>query len=423
MPRMSRWFTTIRLIALSIVATAAIATSIPARAADPIRIGFSMSLTGAQAPLGKVALFTMKLWEEDINAKGGLLGRPVQLVHYDDQSTGANVPGIYSKLLEVDKVDLVIGPFATNMTAPAMPVVIAKNKVLISIFCTAVNTHFNYDKYFSMIPLGPNTKAAFTEGFFEVAMQQNPKPQTVAIVSGDGEATHFIAEGARENAKKAGLRIVYDRPYPLSTTDLTPVVRAVQATNPDAVLIASYPLDSVGMVRAFNEVGFRPKIIGGGMNGLPAPVLKAQLGPLLNGFVNYEFWAPIPGLDSPAAQNLVKRYRERAVGQGVEPIGLYLPPWAYSYIQILGEAIAATKSLDDAKIADYIRKTTFKTIVGDVKFGPGGEWAQSRMLTVQHHGIKSNDINQFKDLSTLTIVWPAKHANGKLIYPYEKAKQ
>lgn len=417
-PAVLRLFSTI-LFATSIAVVAAMA---PARAADPIRIGFSMSLTGGLAPLGKVALITMKLWEEDINAKGGLLGRPVQLVHYDDQTSASNVPGIYSKLLDVDKVDLVIGPFATNMTAPAMPVVMQKKKVLISIYSTAVNTEFNYDRYFSMIPLGPRPKTAFTEAFFEVAAKQDPKPRTIAIVAGDGEATHFIAEGARENAKKFGLEIVYDQTYPLSTADLTPLARSLKAKNPDLVLISSYPIDSVAMVRAINEIGFTPKLVGGAMNGIPSPGLKAQLGPLLNGFVNYEFWLPVGDLDTPEAKDLVKRYRERAVGQGVDPVGLYLPPWAYSYIQILGEAIKATNSLDDGKIADHIRKTTFSTLVGKVKFGPGGEWDQSRMLLVQYRGVKGNDIDQFKDLSTFEILWPEKYATGKAIYPYEKAK-
>src|SRR5262249_46902760 len=197
---------------------------------------------------GKQALLGAKIWEEETNKKGGLLGRPVKIIYYDDQSNPSTVPGIYTKLLDVDKVDLVAGPYATAMIAPAMPVVMQKGKVFIGLFGLAVNTEFDYPKYFAMIPTGPDTKAAFTLGFFETAAAQQPKPQTVAIVAADQEFSRNAADGARENAKKFGFKVVYDRTYPPSTTDFSPIVRAIQAANPDILEINSYPLDSVGMV-------------------------------------------------------------------------------------------------------------------------------------------------------------------------------
>ena len=142
-----------------------------------------------------------------------------------------------------------VGPYATNMIAPAMPVVMQKGKVFVAVFGLAVNSEFNYPKYFAMIPTGQNTKPSFTEGFFDVAAKQDPRPTTVAIVAADAEFARNACEGARENAKKNGFNIVYDRTYPPSTTDFTPIVRAIQATNPDVVNICSYPPDSVGMVR------------------------------------------------------------------------------------------------------------------------------------------------------------------------------
>src|SRR5215813_4949627 len=225
---------------ISLLAGAAVTLFLmPARAqaqsGEPIKIGFSMSLTGPLAPNGKQALLGMKIWEEEVNAKGGLLGRPVKLVYYDDQSQSAPVPGIYTKLMEVDKVDLVIGPYATVPSAAAMPVVIQKGKVFIILFGLAVNTEFNYPKFFAMIPSGPDTKPAFTEGFFETAAAQNPKPQTVALIAADQEFSRNACDGARDNAKKHGLRIVYDKTYPPPTADFTPVVRAIQASNADVV--------------------------------------------------------------------------------------------------------------------------------------------------------------------------------------------
>src|SRR2546421_2445502 len=219
-----------------------------AQSGEPIKIGYGISQTGGLAPNGKSALLAQKIWEEDINANGGLLGRPVRLIHYDDQTNPATVPGIYTKLLDVDKVDLIIGAYGTNMLAPAMPVAMQRKKILIGLFGNAVNSAFNYPNYFSMIPTGPDPKPSFTKGFFDVAVRQNPKPQTVAIVAADAEFGIQAAEGARENAKAAGLTIVYDRRYPSATTDLAPVVRAIAETNPDLVIVCSYPPDSVGIV-------------------------------------------------------------------------------------------------------------------------------------------------------------------------------
>jgi len=394
----------------------------PAKAQEPIRIGFGMSLTGPLSANGKSALLAMKIWEEDINAKGGLLGRPVKLVYYDDQSNPSTVPGIYTKILDIDQVDLIVGGYATNMLAPAMPIAMRKKKVLIGILGVAVNSEFKYSGYFAMIPSGPDPKPAFTKGFIELAMAQNPKPQTIALVGADMEFSQNTLEGARQTAKAAGLKIVYDKTYPPANTEFVSIVRAIQATNPDLVVIGSYPLDSVGMVRAVNEVGFKPKMIGGAMVGLQATVFKTQLGPLLNGWVNYDFWLPLKTMEFPGVMEFIKKYQVRAPGEGVDPLGFYIAPWGYGYLQVLGQAIEATKSLDDAKLIDYMHKATFKTILGDVKFGANGEWAQSRVLQVQFQNIKGNDIGQFRDVSAQAIVAPEKYkSGGKFIYPYSDA--
>ena len=275
---------------IACVAAAALAVvammAMPAGAQDkkPIRIGFGMAETGPLGPNGKSAMLAMDIWVEEINAKGGLLGRPVELVHYDDQTNPSTVPGIYAKLLDVDKVDLIVGGYGTNMLAPAMPIVMQRKKLFLGLYGLGVNTDFKYDRYFAMIPSGPEPKTSFTKGFFDTAMVQNPKPKTVAIVAADAEFSKNASDGARENAKKAGLNIVYDKSYPPSTTDFSPIVRAIQATNPDLVVICSYRLDSVGMVLAVNEAGFKPKMIGGAMVGLQSTVFKTKLGPALNGF-------------------------------------------------------------------------------------------------------------------------------------------
>jgi branched-chain amino acid transport system substrate-binding protein len=414
-----------KLIASAALAAATVATlagGASAQSGEPIKIGFSMAMTGGLAPNGKSSLLAQRIWEEDVNAKGGLMGRPVKLIYYDDQSNPATVPGIYTKLLDVDKVDLVVGPYATAQIAPAMPIVIQRNKVFIGLLGLAVNSEFKYPNYFAMIPSGPDAKVAFTKGFFDAAMEQNPKPQTVAIIAADQEFSRNASDGARESAQNLKLKIVYDKSYPPTTNDFAPIVRAIQAANPDILVICSYPPDSVGMVRAINEIGYKPKMVGGAMVGLQATAFKTQLGPALNGFVNYDFWLPVAKMEFPGVAELIKKYQARAQAEGVDALGYYMAPWGYAQLQVLGEAIAATKSLDDKKIADYVRATTFKTVLGDVKFGSDGEWAQSRVLQIQFHGIKGNDVEQFRTMGTQTLLTPAEYNSGKLIYPFEKAR-
>jgi branched-chain amino acid transport system substrate-binding protein len=392
-----------------------------AKADEPIKIGLGMALTGPLAANGKMSLVAMQIWENDINAKGGLLGRPVKLVYYDDQSSPAQVPSIYAKLLDIDKVDLIVSGYASTQIAAAMPVAIQRKKLFISLFGTGINETFNYPKYFSMIPNGPTPKPAFTRGFFKVAEVQTPRPQTIALAYADAEFGQNACEGARENAKTSGFKVVYDRSYPPTTTDFNPIVRAIQAANPDLLVICSYPLDTVGMVRAMKEVDFRPKMWGGAMVGLQATVFKQQLGPLLNGVVNYDTWLPVKSMEFPGAMELLKKYQERAKAAGTDPLGYYMPVWAYAYLQVLGDAITASKSLNDDVLADYIRKTRFATVVGDVKFGKQGEWEEERTLAAQFQNITSNSIDDFRELKTEVIIYPPKYKSGELIYPYEKA--
>jgi len=417
----STWFTRRSVQRLAFAAALIMTAATPAIAADPIKIGLGMALTGPLAANGKMSLLAMQIWEDDINAKGGLLGRPVKLIYYDDQSNPSQVPAIYSKLLDVDKVDLIVSGYASTQIAAAMPVAMQRKKLFVSLFGTGINVNFKYPKYFSMIPNGPTPKPAFTRGFFKVAEVQKPKPETIALAYADAEFGQNACEGARENAKASGFKIVYDKSYPPATVDFSPIVRAIQAVNPDLFVVCSYPLDTVGMVKAVHEVGFKPKMWGGAMVGLQATAFKTQLGPLLNGIVNFETWLPVKSMEFPGAMELLKKYQDRAPAAGTDPLGYYMPVWAYADLQVLGDAIAATQNLNDDVLADYIRKTTFKTVVGDVSFGPLGEWAEERTLAAQFQNIKGNGVDQFRDPSTETIVYPPQFKSGEVIYPYANA--
>ena len=406
------------------VAGAAASFAGPAGAqGKPFTIGFSMNLTGPLAPNGKAALLAMQIWEEDINAKGGLLGRPVKLIYYDDQSNPSTVPGLYTKLLDVDKVDIIASSYATNMIAPAMPIVMQHDRTFFALLGLAVNSEFNYKRYFSMTPTGgPRPKESFAEGFFEVAVAQNPKPQTVAICGADAEFPRNAMDGARSVMKRLGLKVVYDKTYPPTTSDYTPIVRAIAATNPDIFLACSYPADSVGIIRASHEIGFKPKVYGGGMVGLQATAIKTQLGPLLNGIVVYDFWLPWAGFASDEGRAFVKKYQTKSAAAGVDLLGYYLPPFAYARLQVIEQAVKATGGTNDEKLAEYTRKNTFKTVVGDIAFNDQGEWATAQVMAVQFQGVSGNGVEQFTDPKTEVILWPTKYKTGNIIYPYAPTK-
>jgi branched-chain amino acid transport system substrate-binding protein len=407
--------------AVAIAALASGSDSVRAQDDEPIKIGFSMALTGGLAGAGKPALIAMEIWRDDVNAQGGLLGRPVEFVYYDDQTQPANVPKIYTKLLNVDNVDLVVSGYGTNLTAPAMPIIMREGMVFMSLFALAANEQFNYDRYFQIMPAGPEPKEDWSRPFIKLAVDNGL--QTIALVGADAEFSQNALEGARTNAEEAGLEIVYDESYPPNTADFTPIIRAIQATNPDVVFVASYPPDSAGLVRAATELGLQTKLFGGGMVGLQYASLLTSLGPMLNGIVNYDFWVPEPTLDFPGIQEFLTKYEERAAGQGVDPLGHYLPPWAYAYMQVLGDAVEAVGSLDQEAIADYIRDNTFETVVGPVKFGPNGEWAESRVLMVQLQNIGDGELEQFREPGKRVVILPEEWASGELKFPYTEAKK
>jgi branched-chain amino acid transport system substrate-binding protein len=382
-----------------------------------------MALTGAVAQNGKQLIIALELWRDDVNAHGGLLGRPVELVYYDDQSNPANVPGIYTKLITVDKVDLLLGPYATNMAAPAMPVIMEHNMMTISILAIGVNRHFNYSRYFDMVPVGPEGVKAFSRGFFELAAAQKPKPQTVAIVAADAEFSKTSADGAKENAAANGFKIVYDASYPPSTTDYAPVMRAVEAAQPDVVFVAAYPPDTVGIVRAAHEVGLSPKMLGGTMIGLLITPIKMQLGPLLNGIVIMESFVPAPTFNFPGVADVLTRYQDKAAGEKIDPFGYAFVPFGYAAGQVLAQAVEGTNSLDHAKLADYLHSHTVHTVVGDIQYDAAGEWTKQRNVFTQFQNVAPNDLQQFRTGKVQPILWPPEYKTGNIVYPYAEARR
>jgi branched-chain amino acid transport system substrate-binding protein len=345
------------------------------------------------------------------------------MICIDDETNPKLVPDIYKRLLDDEKVDLVIGGYGDNSVSPAMPLIVGRNRYLVALMALAVNASFGYSNYFVMIPTGPNPSEALTEGFFALAAKQSPQPESMAILAADAPFSKSPVQGAKAHADKHGFKVVSDVRYPLSATDLAPFISSLKQINPDILFLCSYLNDSAGLLRALNEVGLEPKIVGGAMIGPQNGSIKAQLGPLLNGLVNYEYWLPVPKMMYPGVAEMMAEYQSLAPNAGADPLGYYVAPQAYAQMQIVEQAIAGTGSLDDSRLAQFTRDSLFKTVVGDVRFGKGGGWSEARVLEVQYQNIKGADLSDFKNASTQAVVWPSSLASGALIYPYAKAKR
>jgi len=401
------------------VALGALALSFAAFAQQPVKVGMSMPQTGALGAAGKAALVALRMWVDDVNAKGGLLGRKVEFIVYDDQTNPALTPSIYTKLLDVDKVDLLIAPYGTVPTAPIMPLVKQRNLLLMGNFSFQVNHTVKHDMWFNNTPW--NTASSWFEGYFQAGKKVGAK--TIAFLAADQEFAQNLANGAKELAKKGGLKTVYEQNYPPSTVDFSTMIRAIRSVKPDLVFVASYPPDSVAIVKAVNEIGVGDsvKIFGGGMVGLQFTPNMVSLGPLLNGIVNYNSY--VPGMKFAGIEEFLKRYAAKAAEAKVDPLGFYLPPFNYAIGQMLEQAVTATKSLDHKKLADYLRKNEMKTIVGPIRYGPDGEWANARVVQAQFRGVAANDMEQFRKPGKQVVLYPEAYKTGDLVAPFEKARK
>lgn len=396
-----------------------LALSGAALAQQPIKVGIGIAQTGTLGGGGKAALLALEMWVEDVNGGGGLLGRKVELISYDDQSNPATTPGIYSKLLDIDKVDLLIAPYGTVPTAPIMPLVKERGLLLMGNFSFQVNRTVKHDMWFNNSPW--NDASSWSDGFIRAGQKAGGK--TIAFLAADQEFAQNLANGAKELAKKAGLKTVYEQNYPPTTVDFSSMIRAIRAAKPDIVFVMSYPNDSVAIVRSVNEIGVGDsvKIFGGGMVGLQFTPNMVSLGSSLNGIVNYNSY--VPGLKYPGVEEFLQRYAKKAGEAKVDPLGFYLPPFNYAIGQMLEQAIKATKSLDHKVLAAYLRKNEMKTIVGPIRYGPDGEWANARVVQAQFRGIVDKDMDQFRKPGRQVVVYPDQYKTGEVVAPFEKARK
>jgi len=399
----------------------ALALAGAALAQQPVKIGIGIAQTGTLGGGGKAALLALHMWVEDVNRKGGLLGRKVELIAYDDQSSASTTPGIYTKLLDVDKVDLLIAPYGTVPTAAIMPLVKQRQLLLMGNFSFQVNHVVKHDMWFNNAPWGDAT--SWTEGFLKVG--QGIGAKTIAFIASDQEFAQNLANGAKAVAKAQGLKTVYEQNYPPTTVDFSSMIRAIRAAKPDMVFVCSYPNDSVAIVRAVNEIGVGDsvKLFGGGMVGLQFTPIMESLGSMLNGIINYTSYAPEKTMEFPGIKDFLDRYSKRAAAEKVDPLGYYLPPFNYAIGQVLEQAVAATKSLDHKVLAAYLRKNEFKTIVGPISWSADGERAKPAVPMIQFRGVVDKNVDQFRQPGKQVVLHPPQFKTGEPVTPLDKARK
>jgi branched-chain amino acid transport system substrate-binding protein len=387
----------------------------------PIKIGMSMAQTGGLAAGGKASLLGIEIWRDDINARGGLLGRKVELVVYDDKSSAAETPAIYAKLLDVDKVDLLFAPYATVPTAPIMPLVKQRGMLLMGNFSFQVNSKVGHDMWFNNAPWGPAD--SWASAFLGLGQKAGGK--TVALLAADQEFAQNLVKTAREVATKRELPIVFDQAYPPNTVEFSSIIRALNAAKPDIVYVASYPPDSAAILRAVNEIGVgdNVKIFGGAMVGLQFAGVMENLGSLLNGVVNFNTWLPEPSMYFDGTKTFFETYAKRAVEAKVDPLGYYLAPFGFAMGQLIEQAVNATKSLDQKTLAKYLRENTHQTIIGPIAYSADGEWKETATLEAQFRGIADKNVNQFRSSGKQVILFPDRLKTGDLIFPFEDARK
>jgi len=389
-------------------------------AAQPIRIGGSASLTGALAGT-KAMVIGYELWRDDINKAGGLLGRPVELVIYDDQSSPSNVPGIYSKLLDVDKVDLLFSPYGANLTTPLMPMIKQRDRMMIGIHTLGVNTTIKSDKFFVAAPFGPDGPNQWLRSYFDLAKKLGLK--TMAFVAADSEFTKTSAAGGKKLCEEYGIKVVSEQFYPPTNSDFSSILQNLKAANAEAVFVASYPRDSVGIIRGISEIGVGDSVqlFGGSMVGPQYGAIMESLGSSLNGIANFQLYVPEPTMKFEGIESFLERYTPRAEAQKVDVIGHYIPPFTYAAGQFYSEAVKATGSLDNAKIASWLHENGASTVVGKAKFDELGDWTERRVLITQFQGIKDKDVAQFRQAGKQVILEPEAYKSGEFI-PFAKAR-
>ena len=402
---MTRTFRVLGLLAVLLLAqvTAPVA-GLAAPSGPPIRVGGSLALTGPLAATALVHKIVGEIYVDELNRKNGLLGRPVEWVLLDDQSKPDLARTLYERLITVDKVDLLIGPYATGSILSAMGVAQRYDKLLVH-HTFGIPHLAKYERQFPAWALGPEPGRTFPNLLFE-ALAASPKPpQSVAIVTDKFPSVHFVSTGAREIAQKRGLKEALYLEFEFGTRDFGPIAARIKDANPDFLWVGAIGLDGNQILDALKKIDYTPK------NHFylypaPGPLAKAPEGKGALSTTIFEEHPPFTS--SPVAAEFVKLFRERATKAGLPYTAVDVQAAAsYTAWQLLEAAVTATKGLDDKALAPWLKANRVDTITGKLRFdGPN------------NYGDDLSKVKQVQDGKWL-VVWPKEFAapGAQLITP------
>jgi ABC-type branched-subunit amino acid transport system substrate-binding protein len=393
--------------ALTIVLLLATATPVPGLAAPTgpaVRVGGSLALTGPLAATALVHKITGEIYVDGLNRKDGLLGRPVEWILLDDQSKPDLARTLYERLITVDKVDLLIGPYATGAILSAMGVAQRYDKLLIH-HTFGIPHLAKYERHFPTWAMGPEPGRTFPNLLFNALAATSRPPRTLAIVTDKFPSVHFMSAGAREVAQKRGLREVLYLEFEFGTRDFGPIAARVKDANPDFLWVGAIGLDGNQLLDALRKIDYTPKSHFY-LYPAPGPLAKAPEGKGALSTTVFEEHPPFT--QSPAAAEFVKLFRERAAKAGLPYQAVDVQAAAsYTAWQLLEASVTATKSLDDKVLAQWLKSNRVDSIIGRLRFdGPN------------NYGDDLSKVKQVQDGKWL-VVWPKEYAapGAQLIVP------
>jgi branched-chain amino acid transport system substrate-binding protein len=381
------------LAPVALAGVVAASLPLPAGAQTPIKIGASMSVTGTYAKPGSYQKEGYDICIDELNGKGGLLGRKVELVIYDDQSQPATAVKLYEKLITEDKVDAVMGPYSSAVSEAVANVTEKYKKVMVAPLAATTSIFKKGRKYIFMV-ITPAEN--YLDGLIDMAAKRGLK--TVAIINEDTLFPKASAAGTAEAAKKRGMQVVLQEAYPKGNTDFSALLVKIKAANPDVIAAGTYFDDAVAITRQMKELNVNPKMFGLTVGGdLPEfyDLLK-QNAEYTYGSTQWDESLPYPG-----QKEFLAAYKAKFKGQ--EPS--YHTAAGYAGCLIYAEAVKKAGTLDADKVRDQLLKMEIKTAFGDYKVEPDGFQVAHKMVMLQWQDGKR------------VVVWPDDLASGKLRYP------
>ena len=392
------------VLAVALLASSAAMQSAAAPSGPPVRIGSTLSLTGPLAGTAIIHKITGEIYVEQLNKKNGLLGRPVEWVLRDDQSKPDLARTMYEQLITVDKVDLVIGPYATPNIVSAMGVAQRYGKVLVH-HTMGIPSLAKYDMQFPAWSVGPNPETTVPNTVLDALAATPRAPKTIAIVTSKFPSVYLMSKGAQEVAKRRGLTEVLFLECEFGNRDYGPIANRVKDAKPDFVWVGAIGLEGNELLDAMKKIDYVPPLH---FYMYPSPGPLAKL-PQANGALAASIFEQHPPFtNNPVAAEFVKLYNERAAKAGLADNSVETQAAAsFSAWQVLDAAVTATKSLDDKAIAQWLKTHQVDTIQGRLRFDRTNNYGDDLMR-----------VKQVQNGRWVTV-WPKEWAapGAKLITP------